>query len=36
MKKEISTIQAIGYVAAAVLFPAILYIDLLLFCAWVG
>lgn len=36
MKKEVTTLQAIGYIAATILIPAILYIDLLLFCAWVG
>lgn len=36
MKKECSTLRAIGYIAATILIPAILYIELLLFCAWVG
>ena len=36
MKKECSTLRAIGYIAAAILVPAILYIDLLLFCAMAG
>lgn len=34
MKKEVSTLKAIGYIAAAVLIPAEIYIAMLLFAAY--
>lgn len=34
MKKEISTLKAIGYIAAAIIVPAEIYIAMLLFAAY--
>ena len=34
MKKEVSTLKALGYIAAAIIVPAEIYIALLLFAAY--
>lgn len=35
-KKEVSTIKALGIIAATIAAPAIIYIELLLICAALG